>query len=634
MSVDDYKAQPDDSVLGLAISADDPNAIVATRTPGLSETFWGQLRIAWGYDGDPARQVLVPVERFRGNLNWLRPACARYGVSIGWTPEVLAVIASVRQDGEDLVRARSCASALTEDEVRKRLEGSRFARELRSFQLRDAAKLLGLSHGANFSVPGAGKTTVAYVVYEAERHAGRVERLLVVAPLSAFEAWQTEGNDCFAPGKRPVVGTFNDTIPEGVEVLVVNYHRLAANLDALSGWVREKPTLVLLDEAHRMKAGRSGQHGSACLDLAFAAARRDVLSGTPSPQSTNDFVALYDYLWPGQAWRILPADALGASPSIAAFDRVFERTEPLFVRTTKDELDLPPVDNKPVSIPLGGIQRAIYKALRDRYAGSLKVSMHDRSKLAYMGTIMMYLLEAASNPQLLALGSRNVPGEFAHPPLPVQPGTRLWDLVAGYSNYETPPKFLRVAEMVKENAQRNRKTLIWSNFVANLEGLKRWLDDYQPAIVHGGVPSVASVPNAPLTREMELARFRNDDDCQVLLANPAAMSEGVSLHQVCHDAIYFERTFNAGQYLQSLDRIHRLGLRPDEETRVRVLITEQTIDQVINQRLADKVTRMSHELNDRRLVAMALPDEEDVGLPLDEDEDVTALVNHLVDEDA
>ena len=64
------------------------------------------------------------------------------------------------------------------------------------------------------------------------------------------------------------------------------------------------------------------------------------------------------------------------------------------------------------------------------------------------------------------------------------------------------------------------------------------------------------------TRESELGRFRSESDCLVLLANPAALGEGVSLHETCNDAIYLERTFNAGQYLQSLDRIHRLGLPP------------------------------------------------------------------------
>lgn len=480
-------------------------------------------------------------------------------------------------------------------------------------------------------MPGAGKTTVAYAVYEAERHLGRVEQMLVVAPLSAFDAWQTEVVECFRPESRPVVATFADTMPAGVEVLLVNYHRLASNLETLQKWVRSRKTLVLMDEAHRMKAGRAGQHGSAALDLAFSAARRDILSGTPSPQSTNDFVALYDYLWPGQARRILPGDALGARPSNDAFDRVYQRTAPLFVRTTKEELDIPDAKITPVVVPLSGLQREIYKALKDRYSGSLSMTMHDRAEMARMGNIVMYLLEAASNPQLLALGSRDIPGEFAHPPLPVEPGTHLWGLIAGYVRFETPPKFTRLAELVKNNVEHPggpRKTLVWSNFVSNLEALKLWLSDYQPAMVHGGVPSVTSQPNAVLTREMELTRFRTDPNCQVLLANPAAMSEGVSLHKVCHDAIYFDRTFNAGQYLQSLDRIHRLGLEPGQDTRVLLMMTADTVDEVVDQRLGEKIQRMAKELNDKKLVATSLPDDEDYGPPI-EDADMASLLAHL-----
>ena len=95
---------------------------------------------------------------------------------------------------------------------------------------------------------------------------------------------------------------------------------------------------------------------------------------------------------------------------------------------------------------------------------------------------------------------------------------------------------------------------------------------YEPALIYGGVPSEASSPTALLTRESELQRFREDPSCMILLANPAAMSEGVSLHQVCHDAIYVDRTFNAGQHLQSIDRIHRLGLPPDTETNLTFLV--------------------------------------------------------------
>ena len=40
----------------------------------------------------------------------------------------------------------------------------------------------------------------------------------------------------------------------------------------------------------------------------------------------------------------------------------------------------------------------------------------------------------------------------------------------------------------------------------------------------------------------------------------------MSLHNICHDAIYFEYSFNLVHLLQSKDRIHRLGLPKKQYT--------------------------------------------------------------------
>jgi hypothetical protein len=114
----------------------------------------------------------------------------------------------------------------------------------------------------------------------------------------------------------------------------------------------------------------------------------------------------------------------------------------------------------------------------------------------------------------------------------------------------------------------------------------------------------------------------------VLLANPAAMSEGVSLHEVCHEAIYVDRTFNAGQYLQSIDRIHRLGLAVGVDTNITFLVHRLSIDETVDDRIRVKADRLSRMLEDANLVTMALPDEEDYGELIDV-EDLDALFAHL-----
>lgn len=109
---------------------------------------------------------------------------------------------------------------------------------------------------------------------------------------------------------------------------------------------------------------------------------------------------------------------------------------------------------------------------------------------------------------------------------------------------------------------------------------------------------------------------------------------GISLHHHCHDAIYLDRTFNAGQYLQSLDRIHRLGLDRDQETRFTFLLTSETIDAIVDARVRVKADRLGKMIDDPNLAAVALPDDEDFGDVIDDAEDLTALFAHLRGDDA
>lgn len=591
--------------------------------------FWIKLLSEWGSDGaDPGRAVETSVDRVLGRREWLRAACVQYGVSIAWGDSLRELVKSTQRERTRLQEILLDPPALTPEEVADRLSGTRFTRPLRDFQVRDLGKLLALDNGANFSVPGAGKTTVALAAYEAERAAGRVAQMIVVAPLSAFDAWERGIEECFDT-ERPSLGTVGADVPIDTEILVVNYHRLDGKFEQLAEWVRRAPTLLLLDEAHRMKRGWDGRFGSACLNMALLAARRDILTGTPAPQSPQDLVALVDFLWPGQSRRLLPQDALTPPIPPDAGSRVAEAIRPLFVRTKKSELQLRPPELSVITVEPGALQAQIYEALRDRYQGGLAVSMNDRARLSRMGQVVMYLLEAATNPKLLSAGSMGSDDVFRHPPLDVPAGSTLWELLRRYNEHETPAKFEQLARIVHENAEQGRKTLVWTNFVRNIHALRKMLAIYEPAVVYGAIPSEVSSPEAEITREQELQRFRDKAGaCMVLIANPAAMSEGVSLHHDTHDAVYLDRTFNAGQYLQSLDRIHRLGLPGHVDTRITFLVTRNTIDEVINTRVAEKAELLGEMLDDPDIGTMALPSDEDYGDAV-EVQDLEALFRHL-----
>jgi hypothetical protein len=114
----------------------------------------------------------------------------------------------------------------------------------------------------------------------------------------------------------------------------------------------------------------------------------------------------------------------------------------------------------------------------------------------------------------------------------------------------------------------------------------------------------------------------------VLVANPAACAEGISLHTVCHHAIYLDRTYNAAQYLQSEDRIHRLGLQPGTETTIEILHSPDTVDDSVMRRLNYKVGKMADVLEDDSIrIEPILVDIEADGIDTDDAED---YLRHLI----
>jgi SNF2 family DNA or RNA helicase len=604
--------------------------VVFTKSNGVPDDVWSAL----GRNIDPARnrrysdeRVDASVERFLARRAWLGQLLSTHSCPIEFDAGCQALLARARAEREEV--ARALADQIPPPDLRDiqaTLAASRFQRELRPFQARDLAKVIALSHGANFSVPGAGKTSVALALYEYLRAKGVVDRLLVVAPLSAFDAWFEESGECFEP--ELTTARLTERRAAKSEVVLVNYQRLAPRFDEVRGWVLAGKTHVILDEAHRMKRGRDGQWGAACLDLAHLAVRRDILTGTPAPQHPRDFEALIDFLWPQQSPIVIPADALANQPTAVAMADLSDRLRPLFARTKKDELGLKKPKSRVELVEMRPVQREIYNALRTRARRALAATP-DSAQLARMGAAVAHLLQAASNPALLAKPlAQATASSLQWPSAPIDPASSIGDKILRYGELEMPHKIEKLAEIVRRNAEADLKTLVWSNFVSNLDELHdRMLGPYNPALIYGQVPSGDEDADYR-TRERELRRFRTDDSCMVMLANPAAMSEGVSLHKVCHDAVYVDRTFNAGQYLQSIDRIHRLGLAPDKETRITFLVSVGTIDEVVDQRIDDKTSALSQMLSDPNLVAMALPDDDETG-DLIEVADVAALFAHL-----
>jgi SNF2 family DNA or RNA helicase len=605
----------------------EPRQVVAVAR-GISADDWYRVALLLADQTPPVDVPLfVQPDRFLRERLALRGLLAELNIELVVDQGVTQLLLGNQADQRAFAAALHGQPLPEVNDAQDRDNGRRVVRDLRRFQQRDFQALSGLLHGANFSVPGAGKTTVTYAIHARERAAGRVEKLLVVAPLSAFSAWEDEVSEVLDPPLR--VARFRGVEVPDADVILVNYQRLPSAVGSLTNLMIRRQTHLVVDEAHRAKRGAAGEWGRALLALAPFAARRDVLTGTPAPNHPRDLASILEIFWPGNVVRrAIPPGALRNDPTQTDMQALNRAIAPLYVRTTKNELGLvdPIISLDPV--PMGDLQQQIYDALLDRYAGSFDLDRRDRAMFAQMGEVAMYLLQAACSPRLLSTGNDSARA-YRFPSFVIPAGSSLSRLVDSYADYEVPAKIRRASRIIHANWQLGRKTLVWSNFPGNLLDLEQQLSGLNPALIYGAIPSNDEAEPGVRTRESELNRFRNDPNCWVLLANPAAMSEGVSLHLWCNDAIYIDRTFNAGQYLQSLDRIHRLGLPPGVDTRITILSSVGTIDERVNARVEDKARRLAQILDDPFLVQMALPDDGDVGEVIDDELDLLEVLGLL-----
>lgn len=506
---------------------------------------------------------------------------------------------------------------IDEAEIQPRLDALGFKRQLKPFQLRDLARLLSLPHGANFSVPGAGKTTVTFALSLLAARAD--DHLLVIAPKAAFPAWrdvvgECVGEDAPSTSKEEFIvlsGSEEQNealLRSGGRRFIMSYDLLVRQQALIASYLSRQSVHLVLDESHRMKAGLGSQRGAFLINVASTPARRDILSGTPMPQSANDMASQLGFLWPGQGFDL--QIQRGISPRQVLGD--------LYVRTTKHELGLRPAIRHFYDVPMAEGQLALYGVVKNEILRQISKAISDNSPdfLSARKSVMR-LLQLSANPtlalQAMTKDLREISSGIADQV--VEEGASL--------------KMREVCAHARRLAKEGRKTVIWTIFTQSILDLERILADLNPVSLYGAIPTGEA--SDPTTREGRLATFHANPDCMTLIANPAAAGEGISLHTVCHDAIYLDRSYVSTHYLQSIDRIHRLGLPPDVDTNIHIYRTKApaglgSVDLSVSRRLAQKIHGLEHLLDDQDLRELAL-DEDEADDPIDYDVDMQDLID-------
>lgn len=471
-----------------------------------------------------------------------------------------------------------------------------FKRKLKPYQFSGLTHFIKIKHGANFSVPGSGKTSMVYAYFDFLKKQGLVDKIFVVGPFSSFSPWEEESEKCFGRklNSARLVGLKRKSFylqSKQYELFLCHYQTAANDISSIINMCKLYNILMVVDESHNIKRFEGGVWSNSLLIIAPHAKRRIILSGTPMPNGFTDLWSQMTFLWPGKqllgernAYKI-------RCENKNEQEEIKKEVRPFFHRVKKSDLNLPTPNQIRTYYDLKPIQYQIYNALSIRLLSELKIQIEDRQKLRlWRKAKMVRLLQAASNPTLISKYSK----EFEISSL-TKDGTTLFELIEKYSTYEIPRKFEVAIELTKKLLLEGKKVILWTTFIHNIKMLQNSFTGINYYTIHGAIPKD---DNEDLdNRESRIHEFKTINKPSLLIANPAACAESISLHEVCHDAIYLDRSFNCGQFIQSMDRIDRISEKP-KQANYHILIARNTIDETIDNRLIDKFMTMKKVLED------------------------------------
>lgn len=346
---------------------------------------------------------------------------------------------------------------------------------------------------------------------------------------------------------------------------VINYEAVTAELASLKALLKFKRMALVLDESHRIKTPDAKVTRSIHA-LGPLAHKRYIMSGTPVANKPEDLWAQYYFLDHGhllgrtfEEFRSLYCTAAGGYTNL---DQLRQRIREVSIRREKaDAIELPEKTILRVPVRLHGRQRQMYEELRERLALWVRDLSGDEvlAQAENILTRLIRLAQLASNPSLID------------------------------SSYgELPAKFEAIDSILGDQvSDLQSKAIIWTSFVDNISALQKRYSHLNPVTIHGNMTGDE--------KQRSVRAFRRDPGVRLLVANPAAAREGLTLTEA-NMAIYLDRTFNLVDYLQSQDRIHRISqTRPCS---IVLIVAEGTIDEFVDFSLEQKHRLARYAQND------------------------------------
>jgi SNF2 family DNA or RNA helicase len=407
---------------------------------------------------------------------------------------------------------------------------------------------------------GLGKTIEAGLILAELRLRGLADRALVITPAGLVIQWQEElerkfGVPTVRVGREPVAGSADR--PVAVASLA------AARRDPLkSALTRDQWDLIIVDEAHRVRAPRSS---SGKLIRELRSRHLLLLTATPVENRLQDLYELVSLVAPGllgTAAQFRAAHGAGsAAPdneprNVAALRK---RTAEVMIRHRRSEVSvlLPQRLAETLRVEPSGPERDWYADLTARVRAEAGTATPSRRLALRSVAKLAGSSPAAAAPTLAKVG---------------------WDdLAARAGALAAPAKVAVLLDQVRRYTRNGEKVLVFTAF-------RRTLDQMAAHLAAAGIPAAiyhGSLPRAE--KERAIATFR--DDAPVLLSTESA-GEGRNL-QFCHVMVNMDLPWNPMQIEQRLGRLHRVG--QDHDVLLTNLVASGTIEEQVLRVLEAKI---------------------------------------------
>ena len=501
-------------------------------------------------------------------------------------------------------------------------------RTLKPLQMLSAFHMAFSQNSCNFSVPGSGKTSIVYAAYDylrrlAKENPKHVDKILVIGPLSSFAPWENEYKYCFGKNIESQRLSGSASISRShkeqhlyssnpKELTLISHAGIPILEKGIIDFLKQNKTMVVIDEAHRVKNVK-GIWGQSVVEIAKEASSRIILTGTPIPNGYEDLYNLFRFIYPFKFQEILKIhyDQLREltknfiSTEDERIQCFIKNINPYFIRIKKKDLNLPDIQEDIIFVEMDKNQREIYDFIEDKYIKSFQLNPSGTIKDVLNRAKLIRLRQAATNPALLIKPLQeslenseygvdsNI--NFAKINNETIDDSVIFAKINNYTKIDIPKKFEKIKEILERKIfSENGKVIIWTIFIQNADSLQKYLAQkkIKSKLLIGRILQEE--------REIVIEKFNdpNNSDFHVVIANPFSVSESISLHRGCHNAIYMERDYNCANFLQSKDRIHRVGLPDNIKTNYFYLISKNSIDSVINEKLNEKVKRMEKIINE------------------------------------